>query len=623
MHLSSATVRAASLALALALAWPCLAPAALAQPSTAITVAEAPASNDYPHADLEAFVSDILDRMVRDLPPQDRLGLTPASAAGFLSDTERERLSTGFVHFSVDRPAQVFVAFDHSYGETPFWLPELGFQRRAELDFIVDKEDPFHVWEKPVPAGEVRLGIPSLSGEMKPYIVFAAPADGQGRIAITPLVPGTDVQIAQIGGRPYVDDNDYFNTLSTPLLGLPVLRSHESWEFVSRMVGFFRDTDYPSSPQPHHPQLTWQGDPRTSVTVQWRTDASVDEGLLWIAPAGNASAERRLPGTFTELTSRQIVNDPTTRLHRVRLDDLTPATEYHYALSSDGGQHWTPARSFRTAAETGSEPYAFVYLGDPQTGLDEWGTLIRQADRRFPQARFYMIAGDLVDHGTERDQWDQFFHEGSTVFDRAAVVPALGNHDSHGGHPTLYLQHFALPDNGTDKLDPGRTYHVTYQDMLVVVMDSNYDLVEPELQVEWLDRVLGESTARWKVVIYHHPFYASRPGRDNYPLRETWGPIFDKHKVDIAFQGHDHAYMRTVPMRGHVPAAEGEHGTIYLVAVSGTKLNEQALPDFAIHGAVDQRTYQIVEVDPATGALAFRAINPEGQVIDQFELQKD
>lgn len=621
MHLSS-RLKAASLAITLAIAWQATPTAALAQPDAAATLAEAPATDDYPHAGLEAFVSDILDRMVHDLSPQERLDLTPESTAAFLTATERERLSTGFVHFSVDRPARLFVAFDHTYGETPFWLPELGFERRKELDFIVDTEDLFHVWDKTVEAGEVRLGIPSLSGEMKPYVVFAAPVDGQDPVSITPLVPGTDVQVARIGGRPYLDDNDYFNTLPDALLDLPVLRSHESWEFVSRMVGFFRNTDYPSSPEPQHPQLTWQGDPRTSVTVQWRTDPSVDEGLLWITPADNPSAERRIPGTVTELASRQIVNDTTTRLHRARLDDLSPATDYHYALSSDGGDSWTPRRSFRTAADPGTEPYSFVYLGDPQNGLDEWGNLIRQADQRFPQARFYMIAGDLVDHGTERDQWDQFFHEGSTVFDRAVVVPALGNHDSHGGHPTLYLQHFALPDNGTDRLDPGRTYHVTYQDMLVVVMDSNYDLVEPELQVEWLDRVLGESDARWKVVIYHHPFYASRPGRDNYPLRETWGPIFDKHNVDIAFQGHDHAYMRTAPMRGHEPAPEGEHGTIYLVAVSGTKLNEQALPEFAVFGAVDQRTYQIVEVDPQTGVLMFRAINAEGEVIDSFELQK-
>lgn len=606
------------MAAALAVSAPCLLAAQDAPP-----VADA-----SPHAELEGYVSAILDRMVEELSPEERVGLTPESAAAFFSDAERERLSTGFARFEVDRDAVLYVAHDYEYGETPFWLPELGFERRDDLDFIVDVEDPYHVWAKTVEAGEVNLGVPSLSGELKPYVVFAAPEDADGAVVITPLVEGVDVELAEIGGRPFLDDNDIFKTLPDTLIGLPVLRSYESWEFVARMVGFFRETDYPSSPRPDHLQLTWQDDPRRSATIQWRTDASVDQGLLWIAPKAaffteDAEAVRRIEADVTELTSRQIVNDDIIRLHRVRLDDLEPGTDYLYAVSADGGQNWTAPREFRTAAERGAEPYSFVYLGDPQNGIDLWGGLVREADFRFPEARFYIIAGDLIDHGTERDQWDELFHEGSAVFDRAAILPAIGNHDSHGGHPTLYLQHFALPDNGVEDLDPGRTYHVAYQDLLVAVLDSNYDLVDPQLQAEWLDRVLSESGARWKVVVHHHPFYASRPGRDNHPLRDAWGPIFDRHGVDLVLQGHDHAYMRTVPMRDHAPAPEGEHGTIYLVAVSGTKMYEQDAPDFAAFGAENTRTYQIIEIDPEAGTLSFRAIDTEGETIDSFELSKD
>ncbi|MCQ3829714.1 metallophosphoesterase family protein [Microbulbifer elongatus] len=591
------------------------------------TVAVAADSPDNVHDELEKRVSHIIDRMSRALSPAERIALTPESVVDFLTADERRYLGTAFSRFEVDRNAVIYVAFDASYGETPFWLVDQQFTRRGELDFIVDEEDPYHVWSKAVPAGEVRLGVPSLSGELKPYLVFAAPAHGRSAVSITPLTPAVDVEIAEIGGRPFIDDNDYFNTLPSTLAGLPVLRSFESWELVSRFVGYFRETRYPSSARPDHLQLTWQGDPATSATVQWRTDDSVDQGLLWVAPkadvlARGAKGAMRKKSSFSELRTRQVVNDPVVRLHRVALEGLKPATDYLYAVSTDNGKHWTEPREFRTAAATPSEPFSFVYLGDPQNGLDRWGQLIRQADFEFPHARFYMIAGDLIDHGQEQDNWDQFFHEGSSVFDRSMVVPALGNHDSHGGHPTLYLRQFALPDNGSSKLDPGRTYHVTYQDLLVVVMDSNYHLVEPELQVDWLDRVLGESDARWKVVIYHHPFYASREGRDNKSIRDTWGPIFDKHNVDIAFQGHDHAYMRTVPMRGNEPVAEGEQGTIYLVAVSGTKMYEQELPEFAAFGAVNTRTYQVIDVDPQSGSLEYRAISDQGKVIDQFSLMK-
>ncbi len=585
----------------------------------------ASSSPQSPHHALAATVTSIRDRMAAVLGPDERVDITPEAAAAFLQPAERRELATGFVRFRVDRPARIYVAFEGEQGETPFWLPELGFGRRADLDFIVDVEDAYHVWDKTVAAGEVRLGIPSLSGEMKPYLVFAAPAAEGPALTLTPLVPGTDVVTARTGVRPFLDDDDYLNALPQALDGLPVLRTCESWELVSRLVGWFRRTQYPSSASPDQLLLTWQGDPRRSATIQWRTDPSVPESALWIAPkyeffTAGPAAGRRIDASFRELESSRIVNDPVVRLHRVRVDGLEPGTDYLYAASADGGETWTDVREFRTAAE--SEPYSFVYLGDPQNGLEQWGQLLRQADFRYPDARFYMIAGDLVDKGAERDNWDEFFHEGSPVFAESAVVPAIGNHDSHGGHPTLYLQQFALPDNGTERLDPGRTYHVDYQDLLVAVMDSNYQIIQPELQADWLDRVLGQSDARWKVVIYHHPFYASRPDRDNYPLRETWGPVFDRHNVDIAFQGHDHAYMRTVPMRDHRPAAEGEHGTIYLVAVSGTKMYEQELPSFAAFGTTDTRTFQYIEVDPAAGILDYRAVDTRGEVIDAFRLQK-
>lgn len=583
---------------------------------------------ESPHAALEGYVSAILDRFAATMEPDAAVALTPDSVLAALTDEERAYLSTAFVRLAVDRPARLYVAYDGMYGERPFWLEELGFERREDLDFIVDVEDPYEVWQREYEAGEVRLGIPSFSGELKPYVVFAAPLNGSEDVEITPLVTGTDVQVAAEGGEPFIDDNDYFNALPAELDGLPVLRSYESWEFVSRMVGFFRLTAYPSSQEPDHIIQTWQGDPRNEITLQWRTRAGDTDPVAWFATAGDYAENGAASVTYARaesvtLTTRQIVNDGAIQLHRARLTGLEPATSYVFGVSADGGESWSGTRRFHTAGDPGSEPWQFVYLGDPQNGLDEWGDLIRQAYERFPDIRFWMIAGDLIDKGTERDNWDQFFEEGSSVFDRSAVVPAIGNHDSHGGHPTIYLNHFALPDNGSEHLDPGRTYHLTYQDMLIVVMDSNYDLIEPETQTEWLDRVLGTSDARWKVVIYHHPFYASRPGRDNQPLRDAWGPIFDRHNVDIAFQGHDHAYMRTVPMRGHRPAEPGEHGTIYLVAVSGTKMYEQELRDFVAFGTTNERTYQIIEMDSAAGTLSYRAINADGETIDAFDLQKD
>jgi len=203
-------------------------PNAWASSAGSFTQDEIRAPDQSPHAELEAQVSDILDRMIAELEPDALVELTPEAAAAFLTEEERDYLSTAFAHFAIDRPARIYVAYDGMYGEQPFWLEEAGFERREDLDFIVDVEDPYEVWQRDEDAGEVRLGIPSFSGELKPYVVFAAPLDGGEAVEITPLVDGTDVQIAREDGAPFLDDNDYFNALPAELDGLPVLRSYES-----------------------------------------------------------------------------------------------------------------------------------------------------------------------------------------------------------------------------------------------------------------------------------------------------------------------------------------------------------------------------------------------------------
>ena len=42
----------------------------------------------------------------------------------------------------------------------------------------------------------------------------------------------------------------------------------------------------------------------------------------------------------------------------------------------------------------------------------------------------------------------------------------------------------------------------------------------------------------------HYPIYSSKQGRDNVGLRNALQPLFEKYKVDLVLQGHDHTYGR-------------------------------------------------------------------------------
>jgi hypothetical protein len=49
---------------------------------------------------------------------------------------------------------------------------------------------------------------------------------------------------------------------------------------------------------------------------------------------------------------------------------------------------------------------------------------------------------------------------------------------------------------------------------------------------------------------------------------------------------------------------------------------EQELPEFAVFGAVNTRSYEVIQEDPRAGKLTCRAMDMGGEVIDSFELSK-
>ena len=197
----------------------------------------------------------------------------------------------------------------------------------------------------------------------------------------------------------------------------------------------------------------------------------------------------------------------------------------------------------------------FLYLGDAQTGLERWGRLLEGAVRRHPGMDFVVLAGDLVDRGNERTNWDHFFLRAAPVFDRLPVMPCVGNHEYLDVGPRLYRAFFELPHNGPRGIDPDLAYSFEAGDACFAVLDSTLAVWDPDAarrQAEWLDETLARTKARWKIAIFHHPVYPSHPWRDMPALREHWVPVFDKHHVDLVLQGHDHAYQRHVSAPRHI-----------------------------------------------------------------------
>jgi acid phosphatase len=91
------------------------------------------------------------------------------------------------------------------------------------------------------------------------------------------------------------------------------------------------------------------------------------------------------------------------------------------------------------------------------------------------------------------------------------------------------------------------------------------------LQLAWLDKALGDSTAPWKLVFGHHPIYSAGLGHGSEKdLITQLLPILQKHKVQAYFCGHDHdlQHLKTGDLHLILSGGGSEHRPVLMIAES-------------------------------------------------------
>lgn len=119
--------------------------------------------------------------------------------------------------------------------------------------------------------------------------------------------------------------------------------------------------------------------------------------------------------------------------------------------------------------------------------------------------------------------------------------PTPGNHDFDvGGSGTAFSNYFiGLPGN--------RRYYTFTQGPVQFFMLSS-DPREPSgttvgsVQYNWFVNEIAQSTAKWQVVMFHHPFQTSTTSSHGPSNYMNWG--FETKGVDMVFQGHNHTMER-------------------------------------------------------------------------------
>ena len=576
------------------------------------------------HPSIHDAVAAIIERFQQTLPAEALKSITVEQVHEALTADEKETLGAHHLTFRVNVPVTVYVCRQSAQKEIVFWLGERGFEKMG-YD-VKTSEDPFEVWRKEFPAGEVGLGVNSLSGDGDHYFVVIAPQNTGDAVEITEIYPGQHtLGEMKAGERMYVSwDTTVIKEVPEALKGTVLLRGNENARRSARLTSVYNTTMYPSSASPDQIVLTWASDPKTTQAIQWRTSTETSQGAVRYRIKRQPGVEVADPwitvaAEMKPMENHNTLNDPVCHRYTVNLIGLEPATTYEYSVGDGSPAGWTLPFEFNTAPDAVT-PFKFIYMGDAQNGLDTWGKVVRNAHSAEPDAAFYVMAGDLVNRGVQRDDWDHFFHNSKGIYENKQLVPAIGNHEDQSDlGPWMYLDLFDLPENGPADVTPERAYSFTYSNALFVVLDSN---VAPADQVAWLDEQLANSDATWKFAIYHHPAYSSGASRDNPEVRELWGALFDKYHVDLALQGHDHAYLRTWPMKGGKKMDSPAEGTVYIVSNSGAKFYDQGDFDYTAFGMTNVSLYQVLDLRIDGNKLTYKSYDIEGKLRDEFVIEK-
>lgn len=397
----------------------------------------------------------------------------------------------------------------------------------------------------------------------------------------------------------------------------------------------------PAGSLPQRVILSCATDPARTQSVTWRAAGVIGNPVAQIAPISATPSFEKDAQTVaaTAKTIFESASGDEAHQYAATFTGLQPGSQYCYRVGD--GSAWSEWNVFQTA-DAEPAPFRFIYVGDVQTNIRSMCShVMREAFQQASDARFIVYAGDLVTEGYDDALWLEFACANSVILSMIPALPSPGNHDTHHrkdeaeppygfNADTAYHGHFQLPENGpADAPELSQeAYYVDYQGVRMISVNANaLEDDTPErvrnAQLAWLEGLLRDNPNRWTVVTHHQPIYSTSKGRDNDELRGMLRPLYDKYRVDLVLQGHDHAYGRTHKVAEDRVVGPSDPGTVYAVSVAGPKLYDVEAKFKPLMACLfgQKQVYQVISVDK--DVLTYDCYAVDGVRMDGFQLKKD
>ncbi|MCS7315826.1 MAG: metallophosphoesterase, partial [Bryobacterales bacterium] len=267
-------------------------------------------------------------------------------------------------------------------------------------------------------------------------------------------------------------------------------------------------------------------------------------------------------------------------------------------------------------------PFVFLVLGDSGTGSAAQHELARRINAE-EDVSLVLHVGDISQDDGSLDRLEaHYLAVYAPLMSRVPFFPALGNHDYGTDLAAPCLSVHVLPPSRVPPPDTGRYYSFDWGEAHFVSLDTNL-LVQAdatERMLAWLERDLGSTSRFWRIVYFHHPPYPSGHHLEDpisAKVRERLLPIFDRHRVQVVFSGHEHNYQRSKPLRDGAVVPAGRGSLYFISGGGGAHLYPVgSRPELAF--GVEAHHYLRVEV--GSWRMQVSAITAEGRVLDRIEI---
>jgi hypothetical protein len=216
------------------------------------------------------------------------------------------------------------------------------------------------------------------------------------------------------------------------------------------------------------------------------------------------------------------------------------------------------------------------------------------------------------------------------IADKTKIV--MGNHEDEDD----YMDYFSLEN---------QYYSFNEKNIHFLALSTETDYDDESEQYEFakqdLEKYSKDPFIDWIIVFYHRYIYGSGSGvPEESDFRETYHPLFDKYKVDLALQGHLHVYERTYPIsfndedddepivQDSAPNIyKNPKGTIFLTVGTGGAHDMQlsSLKDFSAKGIAGDFGIVNIEIENDQTPLSGEFIKngKKQKILDEFKIIKD